>query len=189
MVEFFGIPYFEYVGSIGGIAVVIMLFWFLARRSRGDRISLERREISEDSDLFRFDKQILKDEKEEKHHAKRLYNLFLSVEARAIWPKDVADAKLQYLNFIINGLTAVISEKMYVEREEQFMQKINDAINVYLNGISLQDEYIGAWVAEIRKVQSNLNLEIVEEGNLLRKKEGLLRKEFQETQAALGSGV
>lgn len=189
MVEFFGIPYFEYVGSIGGIAVVIMLFWFLARRSRGDRISLEREEISEDSDLFQFDKRILWDEKKEKSHAKRLYDLFLSVEARAIWPKDVADAKLQYLNFIINGLIAVIRENIDVKREEQFMQKINDAINVYLNGIPLQDAYIGAWAAEIRKVQSNLNLEIVEEGNLLREKEKLLRKEFQETQAELGSGV
>lgn len=189
MVEFFGIPYFEYVGGIGGIAVVIMLFWFLARRSRGDRISLEREEISEDRDLLGFDKRIREDEKEEKYHAKRLYNLFFSVQARtrAIGFKDVA--KLQYLNFIINGLTAIILEEIDVKREEQLMQRINDAINVYLNGLPLQDAYIGAWVAEIRKMQSNLNLEIIEEGNLLHKKEELLRKELQEMQAELGSGV
>lgn len=189
MVEFFGIPNIEYIGGIGGIILIIVLFWFMIRRSKSGRMGLEREEIEEDKELLNIDKKALKEEKDEKYQAKKLYDLFLRVHKRSrkIGLKEIVDNRIRYLNFIIRGLNILISEEISVTREKMLMEQINNAINLYLNNFPVQDKKLRKWVPEIRDIQNKLYGDIVTEETELREKERLLRKGYEETQSELAA--
>lgn len=152
-------------------------------KSRSGRIGLERHEIEEDKELLRIDKESLKKDKDEKYQAKKLYNLFLKVHKRAtkIGLVDIANKRVKYLNFIIKWLNTLIKEEVSTAKEKTIMEQINTAINLYLNNFPTQDKKLSKWIKQIREIQTKLYGDIVEEDNLLREKENILRQEYQET--------
>ncbi len=82
MIEFFGIPYAEYIGGSIGTLILVIIVWFLIKSSRSGREGIEIEEIKEDRQLFDLDKKILKTEKDEKYETKQIYKLLLKVHKR-----------------------------------------------------------------------------------------------------------
>ena len=57
MVEFFGVPYFEYVGgSIGAVIVIALVYWLLGKTRQG-RIGEEQEEERE-TERLKYDEAV-----------------------------------------------------------------------------------------------------------------------------------
>jgi len=162
----FGVPYLEYIGGIGIVAIVIVLWYFISRRGN-DRISAVREMEREDLGIANIDEKVARDEKDEKKQARVLMGLMMSIHARAqTIGMDLQD-KYIYLNQIIRGLDILQKEKMSASDAQNILNQVNSLMDMYFENFKSTDAQLLSWTANARDAQRRLFAELRDENNLL----------------------
>lgn len=169
--------------GLGGFVILFIIIWILIKRHKSGRLSLEEREIGEDKYLLNIDRKARTKEKEEKILAREFDGVLFKIinRARALGLNDFVGNNKRYLYYAHDILVKIIEEVISLRKEEEIMQKLTAAINIFLGNLHSTDKKLNGLIAEARELQKALNLDIEEEAELLKKKEGLLRQEFMET--------
>ena len=181
----FGIPYLEYIGGIGIVAAVIVLWYFLSRRGN-DRIGAVKEMEREDLGIANIDERIVKDEKDEKKQARVLMGLMMNIHARAqTIGMDLKD-RYVYLNQIIEGLDMLQREKMNSGDARNILNQVNLLMDQYFEGFNSTDSQLIGWTADVRDARQKLFAELQDENNLLGVEAEELRKMYARLRRTMG---
>lgn len=183
-----GIPNAEYVAV--GVVAIFLVVWYLIRHFKGGRLGLERRELQEDEQLKEMDRTIIVDIKQEHNDALELRDLFYKLNTRAYDLKFNVyehDIKANF-DYIVTGLDILSKGDKSVLNDRAKVQELFKSIDVYLNIFSdSKDEWIVAYIRQIRAAQRRLFKDIIGQDELLRRRFALLRKAERETIAEDGA--
>lgn len=170
-----------YIGGAVGIVVAVIIIWSLIRKSAGDRPSLARQMIGEDRQLRNLDIEVRQDENKIHKTAIHLYEaisqLRRNTEQHGI---SLAERESDYRT-IVEALELLWKETTDVPTAMKLMEKISPMIDRYILDLQVQDPIIMALVSKIPELKTILHQHIITEYQLLSKKMGLLRKEYQQT--------
>ena len=123
----FDIPNIYLGGGTAGIIIVAIFFWIYLRRSGGDRISLQDREIQRDEQILHFHRNAKNEEKQERSDAERLKSLFIDFYLRAV-SMNMHDKDLdQTYNYVVGALDAIIREKMDLKSTTADFQNLSNS--------------------------------------------------------------
>ena len=169
--------------------IVVIIFWAIKTRPwktlTGEKDSDD---IKEDRQLLTIDREAAKDEKDENYQAKKLKNILSDIYEMAMnlsVPGVDIKKSHEYLEWINGNLDVLAVENIDVDKEKHLIGQINTAINLFLHGMPQSDKKIAKFMAKARGIQVKLYGDIEEEGKLLRKKEALLREEFEKAHKEL----
>ncbi|HLC49921.1 MAG TPA: hypothetical protein VJI97_00665 [Candidatus Nanoarchaeia archaeon] len=181
------------LGTVGmGILVLLVLvfvFWLVKVRPwKRFTSEADSDDVKEDRQVLSIDKEAEKEEKDENYQAKKLKSILLRIYGRAEKLKDANIGKKQeYLGWIEKSLDVLSVENVEVDKEKHLLGQINTAINLFLKDMPLNDKKISNLIKEARHIQVNIYGDIEEEAKLLRKKEAILREEFEKTRNELAA--
>lgn len=175
---------------IGGIAAAVVGvsggIWYLWRRARSGRIGLESIKIEQDEELFKLDKRIRKNEKEQRRNALLLLGYYGDLHGEKLndssYNLRYVGSKSEKYKLIEITLKKLKDEKMTVTQAITTFRQYQMQKNDYFADLYLTNYDREKIIPKIVEVETELYNALVSEYNDLRKEYGILKQEEEETQ-------